>query len=109
VKIQSESQLLQLAVADADCRCLGRVVAVDCSPDPHTAAWFVLRLPGWPRRLRAVLAQHAQAPAPACRVPYHRAQVLASPALTADRLDTGSSAGVEAFYSSPDRMSGAAR
>jgi len=55
VKIQGESQVLGLPASDCDGRRLGRIVAVDCAPqDSYTAVWFVLRLRGWRRGLRAV-------------------------------------------------------
>ena len=100
MKIQGENQVLGMPVSDTDGRRLGRVVALDCAPDPYTAAWFVLRLRGWRRRLRAVPAQHAQwGCGVELRVPYRRDQVLASPALAAEQRDAaGSHREVEAFY-----------
>ena len=61
MKIQGESQVLGLPVSNRDGRRLGRIVAVDCAPqDSYTAVWFVLRLRGWRRGLRAVPAEHAR-------------------------------------------------
>ena len=60
MKIQGESQVVGLPVADTDGRRLGRNAAVDYTPqDPHAAAWFVVRLHGWRRGLRAVPAERS--------------------------------------------------
>jgi len=100
VKIQDASQVLGIPVADVDGRRLGRIVAVDCTPEPYTAAWFVLRLRGWRLRLRAVLAHDVDwSIGPGLRVPYRRAQILASPTTPGDGLqDLARRGAIEAFY-----------
>jgi len=100
VKVQGEAQLLHVPVADSGGRRLGRVVAVDCSPDPYSAAWLVLRLRGLRRQLRAVPAREANfPPIGELAVPYSRAVVRASPALSSTSLNVAvCRAAVEAFY-----------
>jgi hypothetical protein len=102
VKIQGDSQVLDLPVVDVEGRRVGRVAAVDCAPDPYTAVWFVLRLHGWRRQLRAVPAQHAQWGTGAeLQVPYRREQGYASPVLSEARVGTaGSDADPAVFYAS---------
>jgi hypothetical protein len=100
VKIQGEACVLGTAVRDGEGRRLGRVVAVDCAPDPYTVAWFVLRLPGWRRQLRAVPAFGASwlAQGVLC-VPYRRELVADSPVLHEDGADLGLLRNeLEAFY-----------
>jgi hypothetical protein len=101
VKVQGDSQVLDRQVVDADGRRLGRIVAVGSAPDDsYNAAWFVLRLRRWRRRLRAVPADRAtwRAGGDIC-VPFSRDVVLASPALTDADLDNRRSrSGLEAFY-----------
>lgn len=82
VKIQGETQVLGVPLCDAAGRRIGRVVAVACAPDPYSAAWFVVRLRGWHRQVRAVPAGRAEwTGSGALGVPYRRADVLASPVL----------------------------
>jgi hypothetical protein len=90
VKIQGEAQVVGRLVRDCDGRSLGRVVAVECAPDPYTATWFVLRLPGWRRQLRAVPASRAAwHGAGTLSVPCPRAVVVQSPPLSRDELRSG--------------------
>jgi hypothetical protein len=100
VKIQGEGQVLGLPVADVDGRRLGRIVAVDCAPqDSYMAVWFVLRLRGWRRALRAVPAQRARwYTGGGLEVPVRREVVFASPALAAAALDTRSRIAVADYY-----------
>jgi len=100
VKIQGESQVLGMPVADVDDRRLGHIVAVDCTPDPYNAAWFVVRLHGWRLRLRAVPAHDADwSTGAGLRVPYRRAQILASPTPSKDGAqDLACRRAIEAFY-----------
>jgi hypothetical protein len=109
VKIQGETQLLHRPVIDVRGRRLGRVLWVNCAPDSYTAAWLVLRVPGWPRRLRAVPADRAQwSGGHALQVPYARHQVLASPPLEADPCGGHYVLGLaEAFYVSAHASDGA--
>jgi hypothetical protein len=92
-----------MPVVDEDGRRLGRLVAAYCAPDPYTVVWLVLRLPGVRRRWRAVPAELTQcntASEISLQVPYRREQVLASPVVDEDSLDTSRCRGeVEAFYS----------
>jgi hypothetical protein len=92
--------VLGLPVADMEGRHLGRVVAVDCAPDPYSVAWFVVRLWGWRRHVRAVPARRAVwLPLGGLGVPYLRPDVLASPALSEDGLhDLACRRAIEAFY-----------
>jgi hypothetical protein len=101
LKVQGEAQLLNVPVADSGGRRLGRVVAVHCSPDPYTAAWLIVRLRGLRRQLRAVPARDSHCtPTGELMVPYRRADVYASPALSSAALaGTVRRAAVEAFYS----------
>lgn len=88
MKIQDERQLLGAAIRDVGGRRVGRVVAVQCAPDPYTAAWLVLRLRGRRRRCRAI-------PGSALRwlgqdglcVPFRRDLVANSPALVYDGVE----------------------
>jgi hypothetical protein len=90
VRIQGERQVLDWPVRDGAGRRLGRVVGVECDPDPYTAAWLLLRLPGWPRRLRAVPASGANwQPGGPLSVAYRREVVLASPAPSRHAQRTG--------------------
>jgi len=100
VKIQDASQVLGMPVADLDGRRLGRIVAVDCTSDPYTAAWFVVRLVGWQHRLRAVPAHNADwSTGAGIHVPYRRAQILASPTPSKDGVhDLACRRAIEAFY-----------
>jgi hypothetical protein len=100
VKIQGESQVLGLPIADRDGRRLGRIVAVDCAPqDPYTAMWFVVRIGGWRHGLRAVPAEHAAWYAGGgLDVPVRREVVLASPAPATADLDAASRIAVADYY-----------
>ena len=100
MKIQGESQVLGMPVADVDDRRLGHIVAVDCTPDPYNAAWFVVRLHGWRRGLRAVPAHDADwSTGAGLRVSYRRAQILASPTPSKDGAqDLACRRAIEAFY-----------
>lgn len=100
VKIQSETQVLGRPVRDGQGRRLGRVVAVDCAPDPYTAAWFLLHLSGWRRQLRAVPACSASWDKHgALAVPYPRQVVEQSPQRSRDGQGAAFVAGeLEAFY-----------
>jgi len=100
VKIQGENQLLGLPVADCNGRRLGRILAVDCAPeDSYTAVWFVLRLRGWRRGLRAVPAERARWSAErGLDVPVRREAVLASPAPAAAELDARSRLAIADYY-----------
>jgi hypothetical protein len=85
VKVQGREQVLGKLVRDSDGRRLGRVVGVQCAPDPYTVVWFLVALTGWRRSLRAVPAAAARwGELGALRVPYRRDQVLRSPAPAAD-------------------------
>lgn len=102
MRIQEQTRLLGVAVVDEDGRRLGRVAAAYCSPDLGAVVWFVLRLPGFRRRWRAVPARGAHwnnAAGMSLWVPYRRERVLASPVVDEDSLDTARGRGdVEAFY-----------
>jgi hypothetical protein len=100
VKIQNEKQVLDAAVRDCQGRRLGRVAAVDCAPDLYTAAWMLLRLPGWRRRWRAMPASGAgwRAGEPVS-VAYRREVVLQSPTLSRQTRRIGLvRRELEAFY-----------
>ena len=85
MKIQGSEQVLGQLVRDTDGRRLGRVVGVQCAPDPYTVVWFLVALTGWRRRLRAVPAAAARWDKhSALHVPYRRDQILQSPAPAAD-------------------------
>jgi hypothetical protein len=87
VKIQERTRLLGVSVVDEDGRRLGRVAAAYCSPDLGAVVWFVLRLPGFRRRWRAVPARGAHpndAEGASLWVPYRRVRVLASPVVDED-------------------------
>jgi hypothetical protein len=93
-----------MPVVDQDGYPLGRIAAAYCTPDPLTAVWFVLRLPGLRRRWRAVPARWAQwndfTRTGLC-VPYRREHVLASPVVDENSLDAAHYRGeVEVFYAS---------
>ncbi len=100
MKIQDASQVLGMPVADVEGRGLGRVVAVDCTSDPYTAAWFVVGLGGWRLRLRAVPAEDADwSNGAGLRVPYRRAQIFASPTPSEDGAQNlACRRAIEAFY-----------
>lgn len=100
MKIQGEKQILHCTVRDSRGRRLGRVVSLDCAPDPYTARWLVLRLPGWREQLRAVPAAQAewQAGGP-LTVPYRRDDVARSAPLARDGLRSAVvHGGLEAFH-----------
>jgi hypothetical protein len=85
VKVQGREQVLGQPVRDSDGRRLGRVVGVQCAPDPYTVVWFLVALTGWRRRVRAVPAAAARwSEYGAVDVPFRRDQVLQSPAPAAD-------------------------
>jgi hypothetical protein len=116
VKIRWETHLLGMPVVDADGRRLGRVAAAYCTPAPYLVVWLVVRLPGVRRRWRAVPAEGAHritGAATGLWVPYRREQVLASPVVDLDSLDSARRrAEVGAFYSraqSPSVASGMMR
>ena len=91
MKIQWETQLLGLPVADEVGRRLGRVAAVYCTGDLSTVVWLVVRLPGIRRRWRAIPAGQAcwdDAEQITLRVPFRRERVLASPNVDEDTLDS---------------------
>ncbi len=105
MRIEPGTPVLGLRVVDPDGRRLGRLAAAYCTPDPLTAVWLVVRLPGVPRRWRAVPARDAVWHDPAqttVRVAYPRPRVLASPPVDEDRMDTAAGrAPAERFYAIP--------
>jgi len=100
--IQRYERVVDLPVVDPDGHRLGRVAAAYCTPDPVRVVWFVLRLPGLRRQWRAVPARHARwcgTTRTSLWVPHRREQVLASPAVDEDSLDTAGGRGeVDLFY-----------
>jgi hypothetical protein len=104
VKIEWETHLFGMPVVDQDGHRLGRIAAAYCTPDPDTAVWFVVRLPGLRGRWRAVPAQQAHwddSVRTSVCVPYRRELVLASPVVDENSLDTaGCRDEVELFYAS---------
>lgn len=104
MEIEWESRLLGVRVVDRDGHRLGRIAAAYYIPNPFTAVWFVLRLPGLRGRWRAVPARRAfwtdSAQTSVC-VPYRRELVLASPVVDENSLDAVRRRGeVELFYAS---------
>jgi hypothetical protein len=100
--IQRCERVLGVPVVDPDGNRLGRVAAAYCTPDPIRAVWLVLRLPGLRQRWRAVPAHNARWSNTAHTrlwVPHRRDQVLASPIVDEDSLDTAGGRGeVDLFY-----------
>jgi len=81
VKIQGSEQVAGRLVRDGDGRRLGRVIGIECAPDPYTVAWLLVALTGPGRkRLRAVPARAARSDdRGVVYVPFRRGQVLRSP------------------------------
>jgi hypothetical protein len=97
-------ELLGVRVVDAEGRRLGRLATAYFTAEPFAVVWLVVRLPGLPRRWRAIPAQDAEwanATQVRLRVTHRRAEVLASPPVDTDSLDTSSGrAPVDRFYRS---------
>lgn len=102
LRIEADPCLLGVRVVDIDGRRLGRLVAAYCTADPYMVAWVVVRLPGLRRHWRAVPAREAgwgDDTQTNLRVAHRRVQVLSSPAVDEDSLDTAlGRARVARFY-----------
>jgi hypothetical protein len=105
MQMEPGEQLLGVRVVDIGGNRLGRLAAAYCTPDPLVAVWLILRLTGVRRRWRAVPAQQARwtdATQTILRVGYPRSQVLSSPAVDENSLDTAAGrVPLEHFYQPP--------
>jgi hypothetical protein len=102
--LEERTELLGVRVVDAEGLRLGRLVTAYYTADPFAVVWLVVRLPGLSRRWRAVPAKDAgwaDATQLRLRVAHRRAEVLASPAVDTNSMDTGPGrVPVERFYQS---------
>jgi hypothetical protein len=102
MRMEEGIELLGVRVVDADGHRLGRLASAYCTVDPSAVVWLVVRLPGLSRRWRAIPAADASwADATQIRlqVTWKRTEVLASPEVDADSLDSSAMRGlVERFY-----------
>lgn len=100
MKIQNTTQVVDRPLVDIGGRRIGTVVALHCAPDPYTAAWALVRLPGLRRQLRGVPmsgARWATRDAIAVDVPRERV-VAAEPASVQAWYDEEWLGRMAAFY-----------
>ncbi len=102
MKIQAESQLIDVEVRDPDGRPVGRIAAVVCGPDPYTVRWLLVRL-RWRRARRAVPAGAAVwNSGTGVQVPFTRAHIAASAAVSAGK-STADRHGADDYYAALTR------
>lgn len=110
MNLHDEQPVRGRTVRDSTGRRLGRMLAVDYAATGTSEAWYLLRLTGWPRQLRAVPAASVRrGRRRSLQMALTRATVLRSPQLSHHSRRHGVSCGeLQSFYAPLCALAGAA-